>query len=148
MIDLNDLHAQNHSITEISNVYRYLVRNRSLCDTEIASRLLFDYVHKVGSHLEQVDRNIAKRLLADSDPRKQNLARKFVAESSFLKKVIAEYLGQWSRKQSRHLLIKEHEKFVLDTEEIFDLVLDRIQRETEHLYPLWRTLSAGGEQRR
>jgi hypothetical protein len=140
MNDLSELHSQNHSITEVSNVYRYLVRNRSLCDTEIAGRLLFDYVQKVGDHLELVDRSIAKRLLADQDPRTQNLARKFIAESAFLKKLTTEYLGQWSRKKSRQLLIKDHETFVRETDEMFDLVLDRLQRETEHIYPLWQKL--------
>ena len=140
MIDLSELHSQNHNITEVSNVYRYLMRNRSLCDTEIANKLLFDYVQQVGEHLELVDRSVAKRLLAAHDPRTQNLAREFTSESGFLKKLIFEYLRQWSRKRSRQLLIKDHDTFVRDTEEMFDLVLDRIQRETEHLYPLWRKL--------
>jgi hypothetical protein len=146
MIDLTELHHQNHKITEISNVYRYLVRNRAMCDTEIASRLLLDYLGKVGEHLDLVDRRLAAGLLTSPDPRSQNLARKFVAESSFLKKLLAEYARRWTRQTRPSLLIKDHGGFVKDTEEIFDLVLDRIQRETEHLYPLCRALPGLNQQ--
>ena len=35
----------------------------------------------------------------------------------------------------------DHEKFLKETNELFDLVLQRIQDETEHLYPLVRSLT-------
>ncbi len=42
MIDLSELHAQNHRLTEISNVLLYLALDRSLCDTDTARRLFLD----------------------------------------------------------------------------------------------------------
>lgn len=137
MIDLSELHSQNHRIQETAKVYRYLVGNRAMCDTEVAGCLLFDYAHRVEDHLEQVDRHLSTRLLTCQDPRAQIQARKFLAESLFLKKLLADYVKRWSRKEGRQLLIKDHARFLKDTDEMVDLVLDRIQRETEHLYPLW-----------
>ena len=94
--------------------------------------------------LDLVDRQMASRLLTDKDPRAQTLARQFVAESSFLKKLIGEYAKRWTRKAKPVLFIKDHGSFVRDSSEIIELVLNRIQRETEHLYPLWRAyLNAG-----
>ena len=37
-------------------------------------------------------------------------------------------------------MIDDHQAFVKDTNEMFNLVLERIQLETEHLYPLIRRL--------
>lgn len=144
MIEIAELHQQNHKITEISNVYLYLIRDRAMCDTEVAGQLLFEYVQRVSEHLDLVDRQMASRLLTDKDPRAQTLARQFVAESSFLKKLIGEYAKRWTRKAKPVLFIKDHGSFVRDSSEIIELVLNRIQRETEHLYPLWRAyLNAG-----
>ena len=43
------------------------------------------------------------------------------------------------------LAIADHERFLKDLEEMFELVLDRIQMETEKLYPLVRELSGNEE---
>jgi hypothetical protein len=142
MSDLTKFHEQNHKITEITSVYRYLVRERAMCETELAGNLLFDFSDRVAAHLDQVDQAITKRLLTDPDPQRQNQARKFMAESAFLKKLIREYLGAWTRKRSRRLYLKDHARFLHETDELFALVLDRIQRETEYLYPLWLDLTA------
>jgi hypothetical protein len=39
------------------------------------------------------------------------------------------------------MLIKDHHTFVNETEDMFRLVLNRIQDETEQLYPLIRKVS-------
>lgn len=142
MTDLSLFHQQIHKITEVSNVYRYLVSSREMCETSLASSLLFDFMDGMEDHLEQVDQAISKRLLTDPDPRTQNQARKFIAESAFLKKLFREYVASWTRKKARKLILKDHGKFLADTEEMINLVLDRLQRETEFLYPLWLRESA------
>ena len=38
-------------------------------------------------------------------------------------------------------MIKEYDAFMQDTQEMFEIVLDRIQNETEHLYPAVRKLT-------
>ena len=143
MIDLSELHAQNHRLTEITNVLLYLARDRAVCDTDTARVLFLDYVSESRQHLEQVDRLVKRRMLAAADPFVQNLARKLTADSSFLRHAIQEYREHWSDERERPLHIKDHGEFVDDTRDLFELFLERIQRGTELLFPLLRRLDGG-----
>jgi hypothetical protein len=116
MVSFSDLHAQNHKITELSNVFLYLIRERSMCDTECARNLFFEYVAKVREHVELVDASME------------------------IKRIFAAYLKDWCNERKGELKIADHEAFVADTNQMFSLVLDRIERETEHLYPVVRRL--------
>ena len=52
------------------------------------------------------------------------------------------YTRQWCpRSNTDTLAIADHQRFHKETEEMFALVLDRIQNETEKLYPLVRELA-------
>jgi hypothetical protein len=145
MIDFAELHEQNHRIGELSHVYLYLARERSLCDSETACGLFFDYVEEVRGHLKRVDKLVKKRLLSCRDPWARNLARQLIADSALLKRNFALLVKRWAEPGRRHLRIADHEGFVDDTAELFLLVAERIQRETELLYPLLRRLSSGGK---
>ena len=57
-----------------------------------------------------------------------------------IKRIFSDYLKDYCFERRGTLHIKDYESFVTDTNQMFDLVLDRIQRETEHLYPLIRKL--------
>ena len=146
MINVDALHEQNHKLTELSGVFVYLARERALCDTETASRLFFDYGKRLPAHLDQVDQLVKKHLLADPEPRTVNLARKLVADSRLLRFNYEKYLKHWTEAGRQRFRIADHPAFVRDTEDLFTLVLDRIQRETEYLYPLLRKVE-GGERR-
>jgi hypothetical protein len=58
-----------------------------------------------------------------------------------VKRLFKDYLGKWSAPASRSLRIRSHEEFVRETRDMMNIVLDRIQRETEHLYPLVRKVT-------
>jgi len=146
MIDLEALHEQNHKLTELSNVFAYLVRERALCDTETASRLFFDYGDRLPVHLSQVDLLVKRYLLADPDPRRVNLARKLVADSRLLRSNYDKFLTHWTDSSRRRFRIADHQAFVRETDELFELILDRIQRETEFLYPLLKKMDSAGMQ--
>jgi len=141
MVAFDELFAQNHKITELSNVFLYLIKDRSMCDTDIACDVFFSYVEKVREHLEVVDKKMYKALLASPEQSVNNVADRFMAGSQEIKKIFSTYLKSWSRERTKNLVIADHKAFVKDTEEMFDLVLDRIQRETEHLYPLVRKIN-------
>jgi hypothetical protein len=140
MVKLADLHAQNHKITELSNVFLYLIRERAMCDTECARTLFFDYVVKVREHMELVDAQICGCLIQSQDRTMANTADRFLSGSIEIKRIFAAYLKDWCNERKRELTIANHGAFVADTNQMFGLVLDRIQRETEHLYPLARSL--------
>jgi tRNA uridine 5-carbamoylmethylation protein Kti12 len=141
MVTFDELFTQNHKITELSNVFLYLIKDRSMCDTDIACDVFFTYVEKVREHIEVVDKKMYKALLASPDQSVNNVADRFMAGSQEIKKIFSTYLKTWSRERTQNLVIADHKAFVKDTEEMFNLVLDRIQRETEHLYPLVRKVN-------
>lgn len=136
MITFEQLHNENHKITELSNVFLYLVAERSMCDTEIACTVFFDYVEKVKNHLELVDKHLYTKLLNSPDPEVRQKADRFMSGSHEIKRLFKSYLSKWSSPAHNSLRVRNHRKFVQETQDMMDIVLDRIQRETEHLYPL------------
>ena len=59
---------------------------------------------------------------------------------------MTDYTKTWCpKKQAGSLTIADHDRFLKDTEEMFELILDRIQDETEKLYPMIRELSDNNE---
>ena len=143
MITFAELHGQIHKITELSNVFLYLIQDRTMCDTNYACDLFFEYKKRVKEHIELVDQKLCGKLISYPDQKVQNTADRFLSGSAEIKKIFAEYIKQWCSEKNRTLTIRDHGEFVKETREMFDLVLDRIQRETEHLYPLIRKLEDG-----
>lgn len=140
MVAFAQLHVQNHKITELSNIFLYLIQNRELCDTETVCDIFFEYTKKVKEHIELVDRELCSQLISYPDQTVKNIANRFLSGSSEIKRIFNQYLKAWCSEPSRKLRIRDHRAFIEETEQMFGLVLDRIQRETEHLYPLIRKL--------
>ncbi len=136
MITFEQLHQDNHKITELSNVFLYLVAERSMCDTEIACNVFFEYVKRVRDHLEVVDKHLYTKLLNSPEMEVRQKADRFMSGSQEIKRLFKNYLNKWSTPTGGTLRVRNHKKFVADTEDMMEIVLDRIQRETEHLYPL------------
>ncbi|MBN2887342.1 MAG: hypothetical protein JXM75_11615 [Chromatiaceae bacterium] len=140
MVAFAQLHAQNHKITELSNVFLYLVRDRSMCDTEVACDVFFDLTNRIREHMELVDRELCGQLISHPDQEVKNIANRFLSGSSEIKRIFSSYVKEWCSKKQHQLTIRDHEIFLRETEQMLGLVMDRIQRETEHLYPLIRRL--------
>ena len=142
MITFDELNEQNDTITELSNVLLYLFKERSMCDTGACCELFHRYVDKVNQHIDLVDKNLYSDLLNDPDTGVRNLVKNFMSGSQEIKKLIHAYTRQWCpRKGPDELLIGDHERFLKETEGMFEMVLQRIQDETEKLYPLIRKTS-------
>lgn len=147
MVTFAALHAQNHRITELSNVFLYLIQDRAMCDTQTACDVFMDYAKVVREHIELVDRKLCGQLISHPDQSVKNTADRFLSGSSEIKRIFAAYLRQWCLESKRQLTVRGHyDEFVKDTHQMFSLVLDRIERETEHLYPLIRKLERGDQQ--
>ena len=143
MISYKELNEQNHRITELSNVMRYLLKDRSMCDTDTCCELFHRYVDLVQEHIDTVEKNMYSDLLRSSDERANNTVKNFMSGSVEVKKIINEFTKQWCPVKSTGVLkIKDHDEFLEDTDRMFDLVLQRILDETEHLYPLVRNIKS------
>jgi hypothetical protein len=142
MITYEELHTQNHEITELSNVLLYLFKDRSMCDNGACCELFHRYMDKVKEHIELVDRNLIGKLLTHDDHDIQKLVKNFMSGSHQIKRIMSEYTRHWCPTKTKPTLaVSAHEDFLSDTEMMFHLILERILNETEKLYPLIREIS-------
>jgi succinate dehydrogenase flavin-adding protein (antitoxin of CptAB toxin-antitoxin module) len=141
MVSYQELHQQNHKITELTNILQHLLGDRSLCDSAITSELFFDYVKSVKDHMAVTDSEMYSKLLGSGDQKLSNLANRFMGGSREINRIFSAYLKHWCKIKRRELVINEYDRFMRDTEEMFQMVLDRIQDETEHLYPAVRKVT-------
>ncbi len=143
MITYKNLNEQNHRITELSNVLRYLLRDRSMCDTQTCCDLFSNYMTQVKEHIDTVDKNMYSDLLASPDEKVNNVAKNFMSGSVEVKKILQSFSKQWCPSRGNNdFMIKDHDHFLKAMDELFDIVLQRIQDETEHLYPLVRSIGS------
>lgn len=143
MITYKNLNEQNHRITELSNVLRYLLRDRSMCDTQTCCDLFSNYMTQVKEHIDTVDKNMYRDLLASPDEKVNNVAKNFMSGSVEVKKILQSFSKQWCPSRGNNdFMIKDHDQFLKAMDELFDIVLQRIQDETEHLYPLVRSIGS------
>jgi hypothetical protein len=141
MITYAELHEQNHRITELTNVLNYLFKDRAMCDTGSCCELFYRYVDLVKNHIQMVDKDMYSDLLKSPDDKINNVARNFMSGSVEIKRILKDFTKRWCpTKRKDTLRISEHAQFIKDTEELFEIVLQRILDETEHLYPLVRSL--------
>lgn len=136
MISFKELNEQNEKITELSQVLSLLIMDRAICDTDTTCDLFFDYIDKVKAHLDVEERELYRELLTHSDAEIKNTANKFLSGSGEIKRVFKQYVKKWCR--NKQLRIKNHDQFIAETNDMFDMVLDRIVNETEHFYPVVR----------
>ncbi len=146
MIDFTALHEQNHRITEAAQVLMYLAQERAVCDADTTRQVFQDAIGMIDKHLTGVDRLIKRLLLAHPDPRDQNLGRKLSAESALLRSNFDKYAQRWTCGKRKEFQIRDHQRFVEDTQELFSLMLERIERETELIFPLLKRVSDPGEE--
>ncbi|MEE9327477.1 MAG: hypothetical protein V3U71_09310 [Cocleimonas sp.] len=145
MITYDELNTQNDKITELSNVLSVLIKDRSLCDSEICSQLFYNYMDKVNEHMQFIDSNFYQSLLTSSSTEANKLANNFMSGSHEIKRVMNNYAKKWCKKSTQELKIGGglHNKFIEQTDEMFEMILDRIQDEMEKLYPMVRQISNG-----
>lgn len=141
MITYEELNLQNHKITELTNILKLLLGDRILCDADTTHELVFRYMELVGEHLKDTEADVYTVLLSKGDQRARNAANSFMSGSKEIKRIYKDYQKQWCKKGTCELVIKDFSRFQDDTDALFDTILDRIQAETEQLYPLVRRLS-------
>lgn len=143
MVTFEELNTQNHKIMELSKVLQNVIQDRALCDNAVTCDLFFQYVDHVKGHLDIEDRHLYAALLNHKERSVNNTAKQFLSGSAEIKRIFEAYLHKWCKK--RAMIIKDHQAFVNETEDMFRLVLNRIQDETEQLYPLIRKVSGDAQ---
>lgn len=143
MTSYEELNEQNHKITELSNVLSVLIKDRSLCDSETCCNLFYNYMDRVNEHMHNVDANLYTDLLKNKSHDANNVANNFMSGSQEIKRIMKSYVRKWCNKSKKELSIGgHHDDFLKETDEMFEMVLNRVQDEMEHLYPMVRKISA------
>lgn len=142
MISFDALNEQNHQITELANVLSYLMKDRAMCDNGVTCKLFFEYVERVQEHLDLEDKHLYARLLTHRDNDICNTAKLFLSGSMEIQRIFKAYQKKWCPKDRQSLKVADYGNFRRETEEMFGMVLRRIQDETEKLYPLVREVAA------
>ena len=136
MIDIDSLNEQNHKIAELARVLAAVINKRELCDTDVANNLFFTYINKVTDHLKIEEQELYRLMLVHSDKDIQNTAKRFLSGSGEIKRVFKQYQKRWCRYNK--LYINDHDAFMKDSEDMFEMIFKRIVDEAEHLYPAVR----------
>ncbi len=143
MISYDELNTQNHKITELSNVLATLIKDRTLCDSDTCCSLFYNYMDKVNEHMQIVDSTLYSDLLQSSSNEANNTAKNFMSGSQEIRRIMKGYVRKWCDKQHKGLSIgAKHDEFLKETDEMFEMILNRVQDEMEHLYPMVRKICA------
>jgi len=81
-----------------------------------------------------------RELLISPDEKLNNVAKNFMSGSVEIKRILKEFTKTWCDR-TKALHINDHARFLKDTDNLFELVLQRILDETERLYR-WCVVSA------
>ena len=134
MISITELNQQNNDIKELSSVLQYLIESKDMCNAKVTCDLFLKYTEDVVDHLYLEEKDVYRHLLNNEDLKVKNTTKDFFSGSIEIKRVFNEYLGRWCKHKT--LRVTKHDEFVDDSHEIFDLVLKRIDAESNVLYPM------------
>jgi len=140
MISFDELNEQNHKISELTQVISYLIKNRSICDSEVTCGLFFDLTDQIKLQLDKEERELYKDLLTHKDKEINSLANEFLNSSVDFKRKLKSYIKHWCHNKS--LRIKNHNEFLDKSHELFSIMQDRIIDVTENLYPLVKKINS------
>jgi len=140
MISFDELNEQNHKISELTQVISYLIKNRSICDSEVTCGLFFDLTDQIKLQLDKEERELYKDLLTHKDKEINSLANEFLNSSVDFKRKLKSYIKHWCHNKS--LRIKNHDEFLDKSHELFSIMQDRIIDVTENLYPLVKKINS------
>ncbi len=138
MVSFKELNEQNHIISERAKIILYMIQDRTICDTEVTCDLFFDLLERVKSHLDVEERELYRNLLTHNDQKVKNTAENFLSGSAEIKRVFKQYTKRWCH--NHKLRIKDHDRFVKETNEMFEMIQVRIISETEKFYPVVRNV--------
>jgi len=100
-------------------------------NAKTAYQLLCDLGTKVKIHLGEEDRGLYPSLLIHEDPRIKSLAWGFISGEKPLRQNFDDYYKKWLK----HCDFNFTEAFIQESQDIFRLVSERIERENRVLFP-------------
>ena len=138
MVTFKELYEQNHKISERTKIILYMIQDRAICNSDVTCDLFFDLTDRIKKHMDIEERELYKEMLTHSDPKIKKVADNFLSGSTAIKRVFKQYLKRWCH--NKNLRIKNHEQFVKETNDNFEMIQVRNINETEKYYPVVRSV--------
>lgn len=100
-------------------------------NAKTAYELLCDLSEKVRAHLAEEDRALYPSLLIHEDPKVKSIAWGFISGEKPLRKTFDDYYKRWLKNCDFNFT----QEFMAETQEVFEMVAHRIEREEQVLLP-------------
>ena len=100
-------------------------------NAKASHQLLCDLFDKLIDHLHAEDEDVYPDLLVNEDPKIKSMAWGFLSGEHSLRNMVSSYQRKWLKDCDYEF----SEEFVRETNKIFDLLVDRIDREEKVLFP-------------
>lgn len=130
---------QHQQIKELTHILKLLIADQSFAQMDTTCSLFFKYSSKVEEYFRTVETSVYKHMLIHSDENVKKTAYRFMAGSCGIKRIFNQYRQKWCRNKT--LRVRNHARFVAESEDIFGLILLRINDEAHHLYPVIKEMA-------
>jgi len=113
-----------------------MINDITIAHSQVTCDLFFELTGKIKEHFAIEEKELYKDLLTSKDNEVKQLAENFLSGSAEVKRVFKAYMKRWCHNQD--LRIKNHQQFIDETADLFDMVESRIIDEIEKFYPVIR----------
>ncbi|MCU7837474.1 MAG: hypothetical protein KZQ83_19815 [gamma proteobacterium symbiont of Taylorina sp.] len=138
MVTFEEISQHNHKILERINIISYMIKDRTICDSDVTCDLFFDLMDRIKSQMDIEERELYKDMLTHSDHAIKTTADNFLSGAAEIRRVYKHYMKRWCH--NKNLRIKNHDNFVQETDDFLDLIQLRIIDKTEKFYPVVRSV--------
>lgn len=138
MITFEEINQHNHKILERINIIGYMIKDRTICDSDVTCDLFFDLMDRIKNQMDVEERELYKDMLTHNDVSIKKTADNFLSGAAEIRRVYKHYMKRWCH--NKHLRIRNHEQFVQETDDFLELIQLRIMDKTEKFYPVVRTV--------
>jgi hypothetical protein len=126
-----DTHLELRHMIEDLRATLTVEQLRIHANAESAYELLCDLGECVNRHLAEEDRGLYPSLLIHDDPKVKSIAWGFISGEKPLRQTFDDYHTQWLKNCDYNFT----EEFLVESEAVFDMVGQRIDREEQILLP-------------
>jgi len=134
MLITDDYRKQHEEILElVTKLSGYLYEQKLKKEAQEARKILSKLSGALKVHLAMEDNSLYPRLLASKDEEIKKIARQFIEEIGGIAPVFNNYINKWPNPAS---IESNPSEFVNETNELFNALKNRIDRENNILYPL------------
>lgn len=133
MYTLAELKKQNQEISDLANVLEALITNKQLINNPFVCELVSRFNEKVWMHLVFEDNSLYCELASHQNSDISKLAEDFHTTTKTIRKEFSDYIKLWCKASGTD---HYQQAFCQQTPEIINKVRQRIQFETEKIFPL------------